>query len=96
MWLLNVTDYLKGSVGERAAGTDLYLSNGDEGEILTRSPIMFSKYVSLGSSALTADTAGIFTIERLPRIQWTRMVISKPEISHAEREDIILFWEEHL
>ncbi|KIW59750.1 hypothetical protein PV05_00021 [Exophiala xenobiotica] len=55
-WAKGVPD---GSVGERAAGTDLYLSNGDEGEILTRSPIMFSKYVSLGSSALTADTAVI-------------------------------------
>ncbi|KAI1612556.1 putative AMP-binding enzyme [Exophiala viscosa] len=41
-WATGVPD---GSVGERAAGTDLYLSNGDEGEILTRSPIMYSKYL---------------------------------------------------
>ncbi|KAK5206365.1 hypothetical protein LTR41_007803 [Exophiala xenobiotica] len=41
-WAKDVPD---GSVGEKAAGTDLHLSNGDEGEILTRSPIMFSKYL---------------------------------------------------
>lgn len=28
-----------------APGIDLHLSNGDEGEILSRSAIMFSKYV---------------------------------------------------
>ena len=34
---------LKGSVGEQVAGVDVKLSNGDEGEVLTRSPLMFSK-----------------------------------------------------
>ncbi|KAK6365505.1 putative NRPS-like protein biosynthetic cluster [Exophiala oligosperma] len=41
-WARGVPD---GSVGERAPGTDLYLTNGDEGEIMSRSPIMFSKYL---------------------------------------------------
>ena len=41
-WSTGVPD---GSVGEKAPGVDLKLSNGDEGEILMRSPIMFSKYL---------------------------------------------------
>lgn len=40
-----LADQIQGSVGEKAPGTDLKLSNGDEGEILTKSPIMFSKHV---------------------------------------------------
>ncbi len=40
-WAKDVPD---GSVGEKAPGIDLKLSNGDEGEVLTRNPIMFSKY----------------------------------------------------
>ena len=38
----NVPD---GSVGEKAPGVDLKLSNGDEGEVMMRSAIMFSKYL---------------------------------------------------
>jgi malonyl-CoA/methylmalonyl-CoA synthetase len=34
-----------GSVGEKAPGIDLKLSNGDEGEVMMRSAIMFSKYL---------------------------------------------------
>ena len=40
-WAKDVPD---GSVGDKAPGIDLKLSNGDEGEVLTRNPIMFSKY----------------------------------------------------
>lgn len=41
-WSQGVPD---GSVGEKAPGIDLKLSNGDEGEVLMRSPIMFSRCV---------------------------------------------------
>lgn len=34
-----------GSVGTKGPGVDLKLSNGDEGEVLLRNPIMFSKYL---------------------------------------------------
>ena len=34
-----------GSVGTKGPGVDLKLSNGDEGEVLLRTPIMFSKYL---------------------------------------------------
>ena len=34
-----------GSVGTKSPGIDLKLSNGDEGEVLMRTPIMFSKYL---------------------------------------------------
>ncbi|CAO2658613.1 Nn.00g063360.m01.CDS01 [Neocucurbitaria sp. VM-36] len=34
-----------GSVGEIACGIDVKLSNGDDGEVLVRSPHMFSKYL---------------------------------------------------
>ena len=34
-----------GSVGTKGPGVDLKLSNGDEGEVLIRTPIMFSKYL---------------------------------------------------
>jgi malonyl-CoA/methylmalonyl-CoA synthetase len=40
-WAKGVPD---GSVGEKAPGVDLKLSDGDEGEVLMRNPIMFSKY----------------------------------------------------
>jgi malonyl-CoA/methylmalonyl-CoA synthetase len=38
-------DVPDGSVGEKAPGIDLVLSNGDEGEVMMRSAIMFSKYL---------------------------------------------------
>ncbi|KAL9088344.1 MAG: hypothetical protein Q9165_006269 [Trypethelium subeluteriae] len=41
-----------GSVGERVPGIELKLSDGDEGELLVKSPWMFSKY--LGDSEATA------------------------------------------
>jgi malonyl-CoA/methylmalonyl-CoA synthetase len=41
-WLKDVPD---GSVGNKGPGIDFKLSNGNEGEILVRTPIMFSKYV---------------------------------------------------
>lgn len=34
-----------GSVGLKAPGVDLKLSNGDEGEVLMRNPLLFSKYL---------------------------------------------------
>jgi malonyl-CoA/methylmalonyl-CoA synthetase len=42
-WAEGVPD---GSVGEKAPSVDLKLSNGDEGEVLMRSPILFSKFVA--------------------------------------------------
>ena len=41
-----------GSVGERVSGIDLKLAEGDEGEVLVKSPWMFSKY--LGDPEATA------------------------------------------
>ena len=35
-----------GSVGTKGPGVDMKLSNGDEGEVLIRTPIMFSKYLN--------------------------------------------------
>ncbi|KAK5175462.1 uncharacterized protein LTR77_000601 [Saxophila tyrrhenica] len=34
-----------GSVGKKGPGVDIRLSNGDEGEVLIKTPIMFSKYL---------------------------------------------------
>jgi malonyl-CoA/methylmalonyl-CoA synthetase len=41
-----------GSVGRPMAGMEIKLSNGDEGEILTKSPVMFSKLVPSSSRYL--------------------------------------------
>lgn len=41
-WLRNVPD---GSVGQKGPGIDFKLSDGHEGEVLVRTPIMFSKYL---------------------------------------------------
>ncbi|KIW94368.1 uncharacterized protein Z519_04344 [Cladophialophora bantiana CBS 173.52] len=50
-----------GSVGEKAPGIDLKLSNGDEGEVLMRSPILFSKYLFDGEATRNAlDDNGYF------------------------------------
>ena len=43
-----------GSVGTKGPGVDLKLSNGDEGEVLMKTPIMFSKY--LFDEQATRDT----------------------------------------
>jgi malonyl-CoA/methylmalonyl-CoA synthetase len=43
---LSSKDVPDGSVGEKAPGVDLVLSNGDEGEVMMRSAVMFSKYLS--------------------------------------------------
>ncbi|OCK85351.1 putative AMP-binding enzyme [Lepidopterella palustris CBS 459.81] len=49
-----------GSVGERVAGIDLKLSEGDEGEILVKSPHMFSKYLYDPEATAIAHTADGF------------------------------------
>ena len=41
-WMKDVPD---GSVGMKGPGIDFKLSNGDEGEILVKTPLMFSKYL---------------------------------------------------
>ncbi|KAJ9616417.1 hypothetical protein H2200_000135 [Cladophialophora chaetospira] len=57
-WAEGVPD---GSVGEKAPGVDMKLSEGDEGEILTRSPLMFSKYLFDPEATKNAlDTDGYF------------------------------------
>lgn len=50
---LDDTDVPDGSVGELAAGVDMKLTGGDEGELLVKSPHMFSKY--LGDPQATAN-----------------------------------------
>lgn len=51
----------EGSVGERVAGIQLKLSDGDEGEILVKSPFMFSKYLrDPGATAKAHDREGYF------------------------------------
>ncbi|KAG0650550.1 Malonyl-synthetase [Hyphodiscus hymeniophilus] len=50
-----------GSVGELVAGVDLKLSSGDEGEVLVRSPYMFSKYLfDADVTAQAHDADGYF------------------------------------
>lgn len=57
-WSTGVPD---GSVGEKAPGVDLKLSNGDEGEILMKGPLMFSKYVFDSEATSSAhDENGYF------------------------------------
>ncbi|KAF2668125.1 fatty-acyl-CoA synthase [Microthyrium microscopicum] len=54
----NVPD---GSVGEKVAGIDLKLSEGDEGEILVKSPYMFAKYLGDAEATKNAhDEQGYF------------------------------------
>lgn len=58
---LGDTEVPDGSVGELVAGIDLKLTEGDEGELLVKSPHMFSKY--LGDPEATArahDEDGYF------------------------------------
>ncbi|KAF1809368.1 fatty-acyl-CoA synthase [Eremomyces bilateralis CBS 781.70] len=60
----------EGSVGERVPGIDIKLSDGDEGEVLVKSPHMFSKY--LGDPEATAkahDKEGYFRTGDLARRQ---------------------------
>jgi len=50
-----------GSVGKKGPGVDLKLSNGDEGEVLMKTPIMFSKYLFDDDATLKAlDDDGYF------------------------------------
>ena len=50
-----------GSVGTKGPGVDLKLSNGDEGEVLIRTPIMFSKYLNDENATRDAlDEEGYF------------------------------------
>ncbi|KAF2471712.1 fatty-acyl-CoA synthase [Lindgomyces ingoldianus] len=50
-----------GSVGELVSGVDLKLSNGDEGEVLVKSPHMFSKYLyDPEATARAHDSEGYF------------------------------------
>lgn len=57
-WLPNVPD---GSVGQKGPGIDFKLSNGDEGEVFVRTPIMFSKYLFDPEATMAAlDKDGYF------------------------------------
>jgi malonyl-CoA/methylmalonyl-CoA synthetase len=57
-WMKNVPD---GSVGMKGPGIDFKLSNGDEGEVLVRTPIMFSKYLFDAAGTKNAlDNQGYF------------------------------------
>jgi malonyl-CoA/methylmalonyl-CoA synthetase len=50
-----------GSVGEVASGVDVKLSEGDEGEVLVKSPHMFSKYLNdPAATARAHDADGYF------------------------------------
>ena len=50
-----------GSVGTKGPGVDLKLSDGDEGEVLIRTPIMFSKYLNDEEATRnTLDEEGYF------------------------------------
>ncbi|KAF2436191.1 putative AMP-binding enzyme [Tothia fuscella] len=54
-------DVPDGSAGEKVAGYDLKLSNGDEGEVLVRTPHMFSKYLrDPEATAKAHDEEGYF------------------------------------
>lgn len=57
-WLADVPD---GSVGTKGPGVDLKLSNGDEGEVLIKTPLMFSKYLFDTEATMQAlDDHGYF------------------------------------
>ncbi|KAK3714335.1 hypothetical protein LTR37_007921 [Vermiconidia calcicola] len=50
-----------GSVGTKGPGVDLKLSDGDEGEVLLRNPIMFSKYLhDEEATKMALDEEGYF------------------------------------
>lgn len=53
---LDSNDPPDGSVGEIALGVDAKLSDGDEGEVLTKSPTMFSKYLDDPEATKLAHT----------------------------------------
>jgi malonyl-CoA/methylmalonyl-CoA synthetase len=58
---LGANDVPDGSVGERVPGIDLKLTDGDEGEILVKSPHMFSKYLKDPEATAKAhDEDGFF------------------------------------
>jgi len=58
---LGDTEVPDGSVGELVVGIDLKLTEGDEGELLVKSPHMFSKYLGdPGATAKAHDPEGYF------------------------------------
>jgi len=60
-WLAETGKIPDGAVGQKAPGIDLKLSNGDEGEVLIRTPLMISKYLSDPEATLAAfDEEGYF------------------------------------
>jgi len=60
-WLAKTGDVPDGAVGQKAPGIDLKLSNGNEGEVLIRTPLMISKYLSDPQATLAAfDGEGYF------------------------------------
>ncbi|OCL13702.1 fatty-acyl-CoA synthase [Glonium stellatum] len=58
---LDDADAPDGSVGEKASGIELKLSEGDEGEVLIKNPYMFSKYLfDREATAKAHDRDGFF------------------------------------
>jgi malonyl-CoA/methylmalonyl-CoA synthetase len=69
----------EGSVGKVVSGIDVKLSNGDEGEILVKSPSMFSKSVALAVpiNRLIADCEkGTFLTIKRPLLHTIKMATS--------------------
>lgn len=84
----------KGCVGLPVPGVELKLSEGNQGELLVKSPYMFAKCVlkpSLrGGAQLT--NADISMIPRPPRMPMTRMDGSRQVTSHDETAIFIPSW----
>lgn len=69
----------EGSVGKVVSGIDIKLSNGDEGEILVKSPSMFSKSVALAVplDMIVADCEkGTFLTIKRPLLHTIKMATS--------------------
>jgi malonyl-CoA/methylmalonyl-CoA synthetase len=93
-WLKNVPD---GSVGNKGPGIDFKLSNGNEGEILVRTPIMFSKYVFDAEGTKKAlDNDGYFKTGGKSASYFTKTSTDLVQTLLGEKATFTSFLGEHL
>lgn len=84
----------KGCVGLPVPGVDLKLSDGDEGELLVKSPYMFSKLVPLQSFTISwvYEHLDICMIQKQQQMHTTKTATSKQATSAAAPAPITSSW----
>lgn len=82
-----------GSVGQVASGVDVKLSDGDEGEVLVKSPVCHNQTRCQGTAdRVSTCSPNIFRTPKPPRKLTMKTVTSKREILRAKKGLTITSW----